>query len=151
VLLFDKADALFGKRTEVKDSHDCNAHIEVNYLRQRVEEYRGLSIPSPRTSAPVRRRRTAPARDMQNLRGVRLRERGLGQALPRRRNPDESAGWRSLPIVQARRLWQQARRRRSGGQRAIAPASRSRSWADRSKLEHIFEQRSVECSDLEAR
>jgi AAA+ superfamily predicted ATPase len=44
VLLFDEADALFGKRTEVKDSHDRYANIEVSYLLQRMESYRGLSI-----------------------------------------------------------------------------------------------------------
>ena len=44
VLLFDEADALFGKRSEVKDSHDRYANIEVAYLLQRVENYRGLAI-----------------------------------------------------------------------------------------------------------
>lgn len=44
VLLFDEADALFGKRTEVKDSHDRYANLEVSYLLQRMECYRGLAI-----------------------------------------------------------------------------------------------------------
>lgn len=44
VLLFDEADALFGKRTEVKDSHDRYANIEVSYLLQRMEAYRGVVI-----------------------------------------------------------------------------------------------------------
>ncbi|AUS98929.1 ATPase [Nostoc sp. CENA543] len=44
ILLFDEADALFGKRTEVKDSHDRHANIEVSYLLQRMEAYRGLAI-----------------------------------------------------------------------------------------------------------
>jgi hypothetical protein len=44
ILLFDEADALFGKRSEVKDSHDRYANIEVNYLLQRMESYRGLAI-----------------------------------------------------------------------------------------------------------
>lgn len=44
VLLFDEADALFGKRSEVKDSHDRYANIEVSYLLQRMEQYRGLAI-----------------------------------------------------------------------------------------------------------
>lgn len=44
VLLFDEADALFGKRTEVKDSHDRYANIEVGYLLQRMESYRGIAI-----------------------------------------------------------------------------------------------------------
>jgi hypothetical protein len=44
VLLFDEADALFGKRSEVKDSHDRYANIEVNYLLQRIESFSGLAI-----------------------------------------------------------------------------------------------------------
>jgi SpoVK/Ycf46/Vps4 family AAA+-type ATPase len=44
ILLFDEADALFGKRSEVKDSHDRHANIEVSYLLQRMECYRGLAI-----------------------------------------------------------------------------------------------------------
>lgn len=44
ILLFDEADALFGKRSEVKDSHDRYANIEISYLLQRVEAYRGLAI-----------------------------------------------------------------------------------------------------------
>ncbi|NJK52111.1 MAG: ATP-binding protein [Leptolyngbyaceae cyanobacterium SU_3_3] len=44
ILFFDEADALFGKRSEVKDSHDRYANIEVNYLLQRIEAYRGLAI-----------------------------------------------------------------------------------------------------------
>lgn len=44
VLLFDEADALFGKRSDVKDSHDRYANLEVAYLLQRMEAYRGLAI-----------------------------------------------------------------------------------------------------------
>jgi len=44
ILLFDEADALFGKRSEVKDSHDRYANIEVNYLLQKVEEFDGIVI-----------------------------------------------------------------------------------------------------------
>jgi len=44
VLLFDEADALFGKRSEVKDSHDRYANIEISYLLQRMETYRGLAV-----------------------------------------------------------------------------------------------------------
>ncbi len=44
ILLFDEADALFGKRSEVKDSHDRYANIEISYLLQRMESYRGLAI-----------------------------------------------------------------------------------------------------------
>jgi ATPase family associated with various cellular activities (AAA) len=44
ILFFDEADALFGKRSEVKDSHDRYANIEINYLLQRLEAYSGLAI-----------------------------------------------------------------------------------------------------------
>jgi hypothetical protein len=44
ILLFDEADALFGKRSDVKDSHDRYANIEVSYLLQRMEAYRGLAV-----------------------------------------------------------------------------------------------------------
>jgi hypothetical protein len=44
ILFFDEADALFGKRSEVKDSHDRYANIEINYLLQRIESFRGLAI-----------------------------------------------------------------------------------------------------------
>jgi hypothetical protein len=44
ILLFDEADAVFGKRSEVKDSHDRYANIEVSYLLQRMESYQGLAI-----------------------------------------------------------------------------------------------------------
>jgi SpoVK/Ycf46/Vps4 family AAA+-type ATPase len=44
VLLFDEADSLFGKRSEVKDAHDRYANVEVSYLLQRMETYGGLAI-----------------------------------------------------------------------------------------------------------
>jgi hypothetical protein len=44
VLVFDEADALFGKRTETRDAHDRYANIEVSYLLQRIEHYRGIAI-----------------------------------------------------------------------------------------------------------
>ena len=44
VLLFDEADALFGKRTEIGDAHDRYANIETSYLLQRMEEYEGIAI-----------------------------------------------------------------------------------------------------------
>ena len=44
ILLFDQADALFGKRSEVNDSHDRYANIELGYLVQRMVAYRGLAI-----------------------------------------------------------------------------------------------------------
>jgi hypothetical protein len=44
ILFFDEADALFGKRSEVREAHDRYANIEINYLLQRMELYRGLAI-----------------------------------------------------------------------------------------------------------
>ncbi|MRG57645.1 AAA family ATPase [Phyllobacterium sp. SYP-B3895] len=44
VLLFDEADALFGKRSEVKDAHDRHANVEVDYLRLMIENYDGVVI-----------------------------------------------------------------------------------------------------------
>jgi len=44
LLLFDEADAIFGRRAEVKDSHDRYANIEVGYLLQRMESFQGLAI-----------------------------------------------------------------------------------------------------------
>lgn len=44
VLLFDEADALFGKRTDVKDAHDRYANVEVGYLLQRMESFSGVAI-----------------------------------------------------------------------------------------------------------
>ena len=44
VLYFDEADALFGRRTEVKDSHDRYANMETSYLLQKLESYEGVAI-----------------------------------------------------------------------------------------------------------
>jgi SpoVK/Ycf46/Vps4 family AAA+-type ATPase len=44
ILFFDEADALFGKRSEVRDSHDRYANIEISYLLQRMEAYDGVTI-----------------------------------------------------------------------------------------------------------
>ncbi|MBZ5538088.1 MAG: ATP-binding protein [Acidobacteriia bacterium] len=53
ILYFDEADALFGKRTEVKDSHDRYAIIEIGYFLQRMESYRGLSIVATHTKDSI--------------------------------------------------------------------------------------------------
>jgi AAA+ superfamily predicted ATPase len=52
ILFFDEADALFGKRSEVKDGHDRFANIVVNYLLQKMESFAGLAIVA--TNAPVK-------------------------------------------------------------------------------------------------
>ena len=44
ILLFDEADALFGKRSEIQDARDRYANIEVSYLLQKMEEYEGIAI-----------------------------------------------------------------------------------------------------------
>jgi SpoVK/Ycf46/Vps4 family AAA+-type ATPase len=44
ILFFDEADALFGKRTEVKDAHDRYANLEIGYLLQRMEEHTGTTV-----------------------------------------------------------------------------------------------------------
>jgi SpoVK/Ycf46/Vps4 family AAA+-type ATPase len=44
ILFFDEADALFGKRSEVKDSHDRYANLEISYLLQKMEQYEGVAI-----------------------------------------------------------------------------------------------------------
>jgi AAA+ superfamily predicted ATPase len=44
ILFFDEADALFGKRSEVKDAHDRFANIEISYLLQKIDEYEGIAI-----------------------------------------------------------------------------------------------------------
>ena len=87
LLLFDEADALFGRRSEVKDAHDRYANIEVSYLLQRLEAYDGLAVLTTNLqgnmdTAFVRRLRfilqfPAPDRD--------LRRRLWEQSLPRER------------------------------------------------------------------
>ena len=47
--MFDEAEALFGKRTEVKDSHDRYSNLEISYLLQRIESHPGVIILSINT------------------------------------------------------------------------------------------------------
>ena len=53
ILFFDEADALFGKRTEVKDSHDRYANIEVNYLTRQIKAFRGIVILASHQPIPL--------------------------------------------------------------------------------------------------
>ena len=53
ILFFDEADALVGKRTDVHDSHDRYANIEINYLLKRIEEYAGVAILATRKRANI--------------------------------------------------------------------------------------------------
>ena len=53
ILLFDEADALFGKRSKVEDSHDRYANVEVGFLLQQMEAFRGLTILTSNGTAPL--------------------------------------------------------------------------------------------------
>lgn len=53
VLFFDEADALFGKRSDVKDSHDRFANVDVTLLLQKLEAYRGLVVVATSGKAPL--------------------------------------------------------------------------------------------------
>lgn len=53
VLLFDEADALFGRRTEVSDAHDRYANVEVSYLLQRMEQYAGIAVLTTNRKADI--------------------------------------------------------------------------------------------------
>nr|WP_269204576.1 ATP-binding protein [Motilibacter deserti] len=89
VLLFDEADALFGRRSEVRDAHDRYANIEVAYLLQRLETFDGLAILATNLRANVddafaRRLDTVvdfPVPDEAHR--LRLWDRCLGPAVPR--------------------------------------------------------------------
>lgn len=90
VLLFDEADALFGKRSEVKDSHDRYANVEVGYLLQRMEAFGGLAVLTTNARSaldPAFTRRlsavvTFPYPDRTARR--RMWEQALPDAVPRR-------------------------------------------------------------------
>ena len=53
ILLFDEADALFGKRSEEKDSHDRYANIEISYLLRRIEPFEGLAIVTSNSATAI--------------------------------------------------------------------------------------------------
>ena len=98
ILLFDEADALFGKRSEVKDSHDRYANIEVSYLLQRMEAYRGLAILTTNMKNALDTRLPAPhpLRRPVPVPGRGQRARDLARSLSRaRRRP------RSLDVDEA--------------------------------------------------
>ena len=57
VLLFDEADALFGRRTDVKDAHDRYANLETSYLLARLEQYRGVIVVTSSTAVDAEKRK----------------------------------------------------------------------------------------------
>ena len=59
ILLFDEADALFGKRSNVKNSHDRYANLEISYLLQRLEEYKGVMFISSNFKRPTTKQSVA--------------------------------------------------------------------------------------------
>ena len=94
VLLFDEADAIFGKRSEVKDAHDRYANVEVAYLLQRMERFDGLAVLTTNLRANVDEAFTRrldlvvdfPMPDGQDRR--RLWERHLRNGVPRAEDID---------------------------------------------------------------
>jgi hypothetical protein len=82
VLFFDEADALFAKRTEVKDSHDRYANADTNYLLQHLEEFEGIAL------LATNKRANMDAAFVRRLRYV--------LEFPRPRSPERAAIFRSL-------------------------------------------------------
>ena len=130
ILLFDEADALFGKRSEVKDSHDRYANVEVSYLLQRMEAYRGLAIlttnlKSSLDTAFMRRLRFVvdfPFPDM----GMRARDLAADLPVRHAARPSTRAGWPGWP----------SRAARSAPSPSTPPSSPPRR-ASRSNLGHL--------------
>ena len=92
VLLFDEADALFGQRSEVRDSHDRYANIEVAYLLQRMETFDGLADPVDQPALEHRRGVHPPAR-----------RRSSTSRCPTRAAPASCGSTASPPLPRARR------------------------------------------------
>ena len=149
VLLFDEADALFGKRSEVKDSHDRYANIEVSYLLQRMEAYRGLAIlttnmKSALDPAFLRRLRFVVA--VSRSRIARERDGDLAADVPaaradrgtgRRHAGPAQRGRRHHPQHRAQRGVPRGRCRHTGADDAPAAMPRGAStpsWRSRSRI-----------------
>ena len=119
LLFFDEADALFGKRTQVKDAHDRFANIEIDYLLQRMEQFDGDRRPGHQPQERHRFRLPAPP-------------------AVRRRFPPPARGG-APPLVAARAAAHRAERRRTAGRdrlghaRAAAGDDRSRDQGRRAR------------------
>ena len=122
MLLFDEADALFGKRTEVRDSHDRYANLEVGYLLQRIEAFDGLAILTTNAS---------PALDPAFLRRLRVvvtfpyPDQTLREALWRRAFPERTPAPRPRPAASGGDRPPRRRHRRGGADRRV-PGRRAR-------------------------
>jgi|GEM_PF-6346570 len=53
ILFFDEVDALFGKRSKIKESHDKYADIEANYILERIQNYDGIMFRTPNHKKPI--------------------------------------------------------------------------------------------------
>ena len=125
VLFFDEADALFGKRTEVRDAHDRYANLEVNYLLQRVETFTGLVVLDQQPAVVHRRGVPAPAAVRDPLRAAR---RGAAAAAVAALVPGRGARRRArLGRTRRRPSWRAAAssRRRSRPRTSPPPTAAS--------------------------
>jgi vesicle-fusing ATPase len=96
LLFFDEADALFGKRTEVRDAHDRFANIEISYLLERMERLKGLAVLASNRRKDLDEAFTRRLRHILEfpMPGAAERERLWRQAFPARVAVDEvDAGW----------------------------------------------------------
>ena len=135
VLLFDEADALFGKRSEVKDSHDRYANIEVSYLLQRMESLPGTGDPHHQLKSALDTRSSAgcgssssfrfPTRHIARRSGVAcFRKRRPPQGLDVERSPTQRGG-RQHPQHRAQRGVSGCRTQRPVGMAHVLRAARS--------------------------
>ncbi|HEY1558786.1 MAG TPA: ATP-binding protein [Kofleriaceae bacterium] len=98
ILLFDEADSLFAKRTEVKSSVDRYANLEVNYLLQRMEAFRGITILTTNLDASIDEafRRRISFRIQFPLPEVEDRERLWRSMLPKQARVDPAINFHAL-------------------------------------------------------
>ncbi|MGK7904653.1 MAG: ATP-binding protein [Hormoscilla sp.] len=97
ILFFDEADALFGKRSEVKDAHDRYANIEIDYLLQRLEAYRGLAIMATNKKSSLDRAFMRRLRFIVNFAFPGVEERAeIWQKVFPKETPIEGLDWNRL-------------------------------------------------------
>ena len=106
VLLFDEADSLFGKRTDVREANDRFANAQTNYLLQRIESFEGIAILTSNSRDALRFRLHAPARRGDRISAARPRRTPRPVGGPSRRRPHAQHG-----RAQPRRRGLRSRRR----------------------------------------
>ncbi len=129
LLFFDEADALFGKRTEVRDAHDRFANIEISYLLERMERFKGLAVLATNRrkdldEAFLRRLRYVVEFPVPGADGARARS---GARCSRQASTSRGSTSTSSPAVRARRRRRSARRRSTPACRRRRGAA-SRGW-----------------------